>query len=113
MGKSPGLVHEGPGFEHGEAREFYGAYNYSGLVRQASGFMNVSISAQGTCRILDSTRFKCGGKPCPTTRETAVLRRGIQKSLAHLAGFEHKPLVRVRSKIEFLSLHRCWLKKYR
>ena len=32
---------------------FYGAYNYSGLVRQVSGFSNVSFSAPGTCRFLD------------------------------------------------------------
>ena len=32
---------------------FYGAYNYSGLVRQVSGFGNVSVSALGTCFSLD------------------------------------------------------------
>ena len=30
---------------------FYGAYNCSGLVRQVSRFINVSVSAQGTCRL--------------------------------------------------------------
>ena len=60
--------------------DFYGAYTYSGLVRQVSRFITVSVSAQGTCRILDSTGFMGGGKTYPKTRETAALRRGIQKA---------------------------------
>ena len=51
---------------------FYGAYNYSGLMRQVSGFITVSACAQGTCRNLDSTRFKGRGKLRPKTRETAA-----------------------------------------
>ena len=56
---------------------FYSAHNYSGLVRQASGFITVTVSKYGTCRILHSTGFKGGGKPCLKTRETAVLRSDI------------------------------------
>ena len=59
---------------------FYGAYNYSGLVRQVSGFIIVGVSAGGPFRNLDSTGFKGGRKPCPKTRETAALRRGIPKA---------------------------------
>ena len=55
----------------------YGPYSYSGLVRQFKGFF--TVSAYGTCRILDSTGSKGGAKPCLETRETAALRRGIQK----------------------------------
>ena len=51
---------------------FYGAYNYSGLVRLVSSFINVSVSAQGTCRM--TAGFKDGRKPCSKTRETAALR---------------------------------------
>ena len=58
----------------------YGAYNYLGLVRQVSGFITVSVSAWGTCRNLDSTGFKGGGKPRSKTRETAAQRRAIQKA---------------------------------
>ena len=45
---------------------FYGGYNYSGLVRQVSGFITVSVSAKGSCRILDSTGFRGGVKPLQT-----------------------------------------------
>ena len=31
----------------------YGAYDCYGLVRQASGFITVSVSVKGACRILD------------------------------------------------------------
>ena len=51
---------------------FYGAYNCSGIVRQVSGFSNVSVSELGICRILDSSGFKGGKKPCLKTRETAA-----------------------------------------
>ena len=57
-----------------ECAGFYGAYGYSGLVRQVSRFFNVGVSAFGTCRNLDSLGFKGGGKPRPETPETAALR---------------------------------------
>ena len=47
---------------------FYGAYNYSSLVRQASAYSNVAFSTAG---------FTSGEKPRPKTRETTALRRGI------------------------------------
>ena len=50
-----------------------------GLVRQLSGFITVSVSEYGTCRILDSTGFKGGEQPRPKTSETAALWRGIHK----------------------------------
>ena len=59
---------------------FYGAFDYYGLVRQVSGFSNVSVNALDTCRILDSTGFKGGGKPCLKTHETTELQRGIQRA---------------------------------
>ena len=55
---------------------FYGAYNYSGLVRQVSGFSNV-VSVRSVHVVLWTAGFKGGGKPCLKTRETAALRRGI------------------------------------
>ena len=58
---------------------FYGAYNYSGLVRQVSGFSNV-VSARRVHVVLWTAGFKGGGKPCRKTRETAALRRGIQET---------------------------------
>ena len=71
---------------------YYGAYNYSGLVRQVSGLINVSGSAKGAC-IPESTGFKDGGKPCPKTRETAALRRGIQKASRTLLGHHSSNLI--------------------
>ena len=59
---------------------FYDAYNYSGLVRQVSGFVSASVSAQDTCHSLHSTGFKGEEKPCSKARETTALRRGIQKA---------------------------------
>ena len=58
---------------------FYGAYNYSGLVRQVSGFSNV-VSVRRVHVVLSTAGFKGGGKPCHKTRETAALWRGIQKA---------------------------------
>ena len=58
-------------------QEFYGAYNCYGLMRKLSELKSVSVSAGGPFRNLDSTGFKGGRKPCPKTRETAALRRGI------------------------------------
>ena len=40
----------------------------------------MSVSVRRVCRVLKSTVFKGGGKPCRKTRETATLRRGIQKA---------------------------------
>ena len=40
---------------------FFGVYYFCDLVRQVSGFIIVSVSAYGTCRIAG---FKGGGKPC-------------------------------------------------
>ena len=58
---------------------FYGAYNYSGLVRQVSGLSNV-VSVRRVHVVLWTAGFKGGGKPCLKTRETAALRRGIQET---------------------------------
>ena len=58
---------------------FYGAYNYSGLVRQVSRFSNV-VSVRRVHVVLWTAGFKGGGKPCRKTRETAALRRGIQET---------------------------------
>ena len=77
---------------------FYGAYSYSCLVRQVSGLSNVSDSAYGISDVSDlvasvtvptrtvhvvlsTAGLKSGGKPCHKTRETAALRRTIQKTL--------------------------------
>ena len=57
---------------------FYGAYDCTSVGRQVSRFITVSVSAKDTCRILDC--WMGGGKPCPQTRETAALRRGIRKA---------------------------------
>ena len=49
----------------------------------------MSVPVRRVHVVLSTAGFKGGGKPCRKTRETAALRRGIQK-----AGFEPKPLVR-------------------
>ena len=58
---------------------FYGAYNYSGLVRQVSGRSNV-LSMRRIHVVLSPAGFKGGEKPCRKTRETAAQRRGIQET---------------------------------
>ena len=58
---------------------FYGAYNYSGLVRQFSGF-SIVLSVRRVHVVLSTAGFKDGGKPCRKTRKTAALRRGIQRT---------------------------------
>ena len=65
---------------------FYGAYNYSGLVRQVSGFSNV-VSVRRVHVVLWTAGLKGGGKPCRKTRETAALRRGIQERSAFLFSY--------------------------
>ena len=62
---------------------FYGAYNYSGLVRQVSEFSNV-VSVRRVHVVLWTAGFKGGGKPCRKTRETAALRRGIQETNSNI-----------------------------
>ena len=56
---------------------FYGAYNYSGLVRQVYDLV-MSVTVRKVHVVLWTAGFKGGGKPCRKTRETAALRRGIQ-----------------------------------
>ena len=51
---------------------FYRAYNYSGLVRQVSGFSNV-VSVCRVHVVLRTAGFKGGGKPRRKTREIAAL----------------------------------------
>ena len=59
---------------------FDGAYNYSGLVRQVSGFINVE-SVRTVHVVFWTAGFKGGVKPCRKTPETAALRRCIQSAL--------------------------------
>ena len=47
------------------------------------------VSVRRAYVVFSTVGDKGGGKPCRKTRETAALRRGVQK-----AGFEPKPLVR-------------------
>ena len=47
-----------------------------------------SMSVRRVHVVVSTAGFKGGGKPCRKTRDTAALRRGVQK-----AGFEPKPLV--------------------
>ena len=38
-----------------------------------------SVSVRRVLVVFSAARFKGGGKPCPKTRETAAMQRGIQK----------------------------------
>ena len=58
---------------------FYGAYNCSGLVRQSQDLV-MSVSVRRVSVVFSTAGFKGGGKPCRKTRETAALRRGIEKA---------------------------------
>ena len=97
---------------------FCGAYDYSGLERQVSGFITVSVSASGTCRMLDFTAFKDVGNPCPKTRETAAQRRGIQKATRTWLGSNpshwcsssqlYQPCYPSVLKRSLMSLYRRW-----
>ena len=60
---------------------FYGAYNCYSLVFQISGF--ITVSEVSRILVVHSTAgYQAGGKPCRKTRETAALRRSIQKTLS-------------------------------
>ena len=48
----------------------------------------LSVSVRGANVLFSTAVFMDGRKPCPKTRETTALRRGIQKSFTHLAGIE-------------------------
>ena len=41
---------------------------------------SLSVSVRRLHVVFSTVGFKGAGKPCPKTRETAILRRGIQKA---------------------------------
>ena len=53
----------------------------------------MSVSVRRVRVVFSTAEIKGGGKSCRKTRETAASGRLHPESLAHLAGFEYKPLV--------------------
>ena len=79
---------------------FYGAYNYSGLVRQVSRFGNV----REVYVVLSTAGFKGGGKPCRKTRGEASRRpRALNRVRTQAIG----ALALGSSPLSYPSAHVC------